>query len=188
MVDRFGIWLSAHEIRRTIKDFNQLRIADIGCGYHATFTRGVLDKVSSAVLADISLSPDLKTHPKVRALEGYLPQVLSGVESESQDLVMCISVLEHVWDPLAALKEFRRILAPGGTCLLSVPTWRGKWFLEFSAFRLKTSPPEEMDDHKMYYEFHDFWPLLVRAGFLPHQISCYRYKFGIGLFGVCRLV
>lgn len=188
VVDRFGIWLSGHEIRRTIGNFNHLRIADIGCGYHATFARSILDKIQSAVLADITLSPALKTHPKVRALEGYLPNVLSSVESESQDLVMCISVLEHVWNPLAALKELRRILAPGGTCLLSVPTWRGKWFLELSAFQLKTSPAEEMDDHKMYYDFRDFWPLLVQAGFLPHQIRCHRYKFGIGLFSVCRLV
>ncbi|HEX6504794.1 MAG TPA: class I SAM-dependent methyltransferase [Terriglobales bacterium] len=187
IVDRFGIWLSGHEIRRTIKNFNQLRVADIGCGYHATFTQSILDQVKSAVLADISISPRLKAHPKVRAFEGYLPEVLDKVESASQDLVMCISVLEHVWDPLASLKQLRRILAPGGTCLLSVPTWRGKWCLEMSAFRLKTSPAEEMDDHKMYYEFRDFWPLLVRAGFLPHQIRCYRYKFGIGLFGICQL-
>ena len=187
-VDRLGVWLSGHKIRRTIKDFSQLRIADIGCGYQAMFARTVLDKVQSAVLADVSLSPELKAHPKVRALEGYLPSVLAAIESESQDLVMCISVLEHVRDPLATLKEFRRILAPGGTCLLSVPTWRGKWFLEFSAFRLKTSPPEEMDDHKMYYDLRDFWPLLVQAGFLPHQIRCCRYKFGIGLFTVCKLL
>jgi len=188
VVDRFGIWLSGHEIRRTVKSFNQLRMADIGCGHHAAFTSSILDKVQSALLVDITLSDALKTHPKVTALEGYLPHVLSAVKSESQDLVLCISVLEHVWDPLAALKELRRILAPGGTCLLSVPTWRGKWFLEFSAFRLGTSPAGEMDDHKMYYEFQTFWPLLVQAGFLPHQIRCYRYKFGIGLFGVCRLV
>ena len=140
VVDRFGIWLSGHEIRRSVKNFNQLRVADIGCGHNATFTSSILDKVQSAVLADITLSAALKTHPKVTALEGYLPHVLSAVKSGSQDLVMCISVLEHVWDPLAALKELRRILAPGGTCLLSVPTWRGKWFLEFSAFRLEDEP------------------------------------------------
>ena len=187
IIDRYGIWLSGHEIRRNIKSFDQLRVADVGCGYHASFTTGVLHRVRSALLADVTLSPALKSHPKVTALEGYLPKVLNAVESASQDLVMCISVLEHVWDPLGSLKELRRILAPGGTCLLSVPTWRGKWFLELSAFRLKTSPAEEMDDHKMYYDFRDFWPLLVRAGFLPHQIRCYKYKFGIGLFGVCKL-
>lgn len=188
-VDRLGVWLSGREIRRSVKDFRQMRIADVGCGYNAMFVRTVLDKVQSAVLSDVTLSPDLKTHPRVRALEGYLPGVLDALESESQDLVMCISVLEHVWEPLAALKGLRRILAPGGTCLLSVPTWRGKWFLETAAFRLKTSPSatEEMDDHKMYYDLRDFWPLLVQAGFLPSQIRCYRYKFGIGLFTVCKV-
>lgn len=188
VVDRFGIWLSGYEIRRIIRSFDQLRVADIGCGHRAKFTSSILDKVQSALLVDVTLSSDLKSHPKVTALEGHLPQVLNVVKSASQDLVMCISVLEHVWDPLGTLKELRRILAPGGACLLSVPTWRGKWFLELSAFRLKTSPAEEMDDHKMYYDFRDFWPLLVQAGFLPHQIRCHRYKFGIGLFGVCRLV
>ena len=187
IVDRYGIWLSGYQIRRRIKSFDGLRVADIGCGHHARFTSRILDRVQSALLADITLSRALKSHPKVRALEGYLPEVLFEVESASQDLVMCISVLEHIWDPLGALKELRRILAPGGTLLISVPTWRGKWFLEFSAFRLKTSPAEEMDDHKMYYELQTFWPLLVQAGFLPHQIRCYRYKFGIGLFSVCKL-
>jgi SAM-dependent methyltransferase len=188
-VDRLGVWLSGRELRRNVKDFRNLRIADVGCGYNAMFARTILGQVQSALLADVTLSPDLKAHPKIRALEGYLPGVLAAVESQSQDLVMCISVLEHVWDPLAALKELRRILAPGGTCLLSVPTWRGKWFLELAAFRLKTSPSatDEMDDHKMYYDLRDFWPLLVQAGFLPSQIRCYRYKFGIGLFAVCRV-
>jgi SAM-dependent methyltransferase len=187
IVDRLGIWLSGYEIRRWIKDFNQLRVADIGCGYNAMFASSILNRIQSLVLADVSIATGLKAHPKVQVLEGYLPGTLSAIASESQDLVMCISVLEHIWDPLPTMKELRRILAPGGTCLMSVPTWHGKWYLEFSAFRLDTSPPEEMDDHKMYYDLRDFWPLLVQAGFLPHQIRCYRYKFGIGLFAVCKL-
>jgi SAM-dependent methyltransferase len=188
IVDRFGIWLSARRIRHEIPDFRGLRVADIGCGYHFTFVRGILDQVRSALLVDVSLSAEARNHPKIRALEGHLPGVLQTVETESQDLVMCMSVLEHLWDPADALKEFRRILAPRGVCLLNVPTWRGKWFLEYSAFRLKTSPPEEMDDHKMYYDLSDLWPLLVRAGFLPHQIRSFRHKFGLNLFAVCRLI
>ena len=149
--------------------------------------RTILDQVRSALLVDVSLAPDLKAHPKVRSMEGSLPGVLSSAAPESQDVVMCMSVLEHLWHPVDVLKDFRRILAPGGICLLNVPTWRGKRFLEFSAFRLKASPPEEMDDHKMYYDLHDLWPLLVEAGFLPHQIRCFRHKFGLNLFAVCRL-
>jgi SAM-dependent methyltransferase len=187
VVDRFGVWLSARRIRRVTGDFHGLRVADIGCGYHATFVQSILEQVRSALVVDVTISPALKSHPKIRAIEGALPGVLQTIESESQDLLMCMSVLEHLWDPLAALRDFRRILAPGGVCLLNVPTWRGKWFLEYSAFRLKTSPPQEMDDHKMYYDLRDLWPLLVQAGFLPHQIQCYRHKFGLNLFAACRL-
>jgi len=76
------------------------------------------------------------------------------------DVVLCISVLEHLWDPETALSEFKRILRPGGVCFINVPTWLGKRFLEFSAFRLGLSPVEEMDDHKTYYDqktFGRFW-------------------------------
>jgi hypothetical protein len=61
-----------------------------------------------------------------------------------------------------------------------------KRFVEFCAFRLGLSSPEEMDDHKMYYDSKDLWPLLRRAGFLPHNIRCFRHKGGLNAFAVCR--
>ena len=67
-----------------------------------------------------------------------------------------------------------------------MPSWRGKWFLEFAAFRLGLSPAAEMDDHKAYYDPRDLWPLLVEAGFKPSRISCYRHQFGLNTFPVCR--
>jgi hypothetical protein len=70
--------------------------------------------------------------------------------------------------------------------LVNVPTWRGKFFLEFSAFRLGTSPALEMDDHKMYYDRRDLWPLLVRAGFKPSGIRLSYHKFGLNLFGTAQ--
>jgi hypothetical protein len=96
-------------------------------------------------------------------------------------------VLEHLWDPLAMLRELHRVTAAGGVCLVNVPSWQGKRFLEFSAFRLGLSPAEEMDDHKRYYDPRDLWPLLVSAGFVPHAITCHRHKFGLNTFAACRV-
>ena len=79
----------------------------------------------------------------------------------------------------------RRLLRPGGLLLVIVPTWRGKWFLEFSAFRLGTSPACEMDDHKAYYEKRDLWPLLVKAGFSPGSLKLKYHKFGLNLIAAC---
>jgi hypothetical protein len=43
-----------------------------------------------------------------------------------------------------------------------------------------------MDDHKAYYDPRDLWPLLVRAGFRPSDIRCFRHKFGLNTFAECR--
>ena len=69
---------------------------------------------------------------------------------------------------------------------INVPTWWGKVFLEFSAFRLGTSPALEMDDHKMYYDIRDLWPLLVEAGFKPSCLRLTYHKFRLNLFAVAR--
>jgi len=187
IVDRFGVWLSARQIRRFVPSLKGLDIADLGCGFHATFARSVLGEVASATLADVALAEDLKQHPKVRAFEGELQQTLQGLPDQSADLVMIVSVLEHLWEPLQALKQIRRMLRPGGTCLVNVPSWRGRRALEFSAFKLGLSPAAEMDDHKTYYDVSDLWPVLVSAGFLPSEIDCFSHKFGLNTFAACRL-
>ena len=184
--DRLGVWLSGRRIRKEVGTFRGKAIGDFGCGYQARFARTVLDEVASATLIDVALADDLKADPRVRAVEGSLPDALADIADGSLDVVLCVSVLEHLWHPDAALAEFHRILAPGGTCVVNVPSWRGKRFLELSAFRLGLSPPEEMDDHKWYFDPRDLWPLLVRAGFVPHAVRCYRHKFGLNTFAACK--
>lgn len=185
-VDRFGVWLSGRSIRRHVPSFAGKRIGDFGCGYQAAFTRTVLGQVDHAVLVDVALADDLKSHPRVQAIEGQLPDSLASLPSGSLDVVMIVSVLEHVTQPQRLLNEAHRLLAPGGVALINVPSWRGKKYLEFSAFRLRLSPAAEMDDHKMYYDVKDLWPMLVAAGFRPSRIKCFSHKFGMNTFAVCR--
>jgi SAM-dependent methyltransferase len=184
-IDRFGVWLSARQIRRYAGSMAGKQLGDFGCGYQAAFVRSVLPELQRAVLVDSALAADLKSSPKITPIEGTLPDALGQISSASLDIVMCISVLEHLWDPLAVLQECFRIMRADGVCLFNVPSWRGKKFLEYSAFRLGLSPKDEMDDHKTYYDVKDFWPLLVRAGFLPSAIRCFPHKFGLNTFAVC---
>jgi SAM-dependent methyltransferase len=186
-VDRFGVWLSARSIRRHADGIAGRRVGDFGCGHHATLARELAREAAAVTAVDVSLAPSVRDDPRIVAVEGPLPEVLAPLADASFDLVLCVSVLEHLDEPERALREFRRLLAPGGRCLINVPTWLGKRFLELSAFRLGLSPAEEMDDHRRYYDPKDLWPELVRAGFRPRNIRCFRHKGGLNTFAVCRV-
>jgi len=185
-VDRFGVWLSARSVKRAVGSLVGKDIGDFGCGYNATFVRSVLAEVATATLADVSIADDLHQEPKLTIIAGELPGTLATVPDQSLDVVLCLSVVEHVAEPELMLAHFRRIIRDPGICVINVPTWLGKRFLELSAFRLGLSPMTEMDDHKRYYDPRDLWPLLVGAGFIPHQIKCHRHKFGLNTIAICR--
>jgi SAM-dependent methyltransferase len=161
-------------------------VGDFGCGYHARLVRSVLRDVARAYLVDVSLAGNLLTHERVVAIQGPLPRALGTVPDGAIDVALCISVLEHLSEPDEMLRQLVRVLKPGGTALINVPSWRGKRFLELSAFRMGLSPADEIDDHKMYYDVRDLWPKLVLAGFRPSRIRCFPHKFGLNTFAVCR--
>ena len=184
LVDRFGVWLSQRAIRRQLPARNDLVAVEFGCGFRATQLLALSDRLSHGTGVDFHLAPELAQIANFRFVEGTLESTLPLFQPESFDLVLLISVLEHLREPRDVLSSLARLLKPGGRLLINVPTWRGKFFLEFSAFRLGLSPKVEMDDHKMYYDKRDLWPLLVAAGFLPSQISLRYHKFGLNLFAV----
>jgi len=178
-------WLSLRALRRDVDWSARPRVLDLGCGYEATLLRALRPRIGAATAVDVSLSPALGADG-VRGIEAPIEAALPGLEDDSADVVLAISVLEHLTDDAGALRECHRVLAPGGVLTLNVPTWLGKPFLEFSAYRLGLSPAEEMDDHKRYYGRRDLWPLLVRAGFAPSAIHLRYHKGGLNLFGTAR--
>ena len=76
---------------------------------------------------------------------------------------------------------------PAPSVSLNVPSWRGKRFLEFSAFRLGLSPAEEIRGSQDLLRPARPLPLLTQAGFRPHEIECYKHKFGLNTFAACRM-
>jgi SAM-dependent methyltransferase len=184
-VDRFGVWLSLRALRRDVDWSARPRVLDLGSGYEAALLRALAPRIGAATAVDVSLSPALGADG-VRAIEAPIEEALRGLAAGSAEVVLAISILEHLQDDAAVLRECHRVLAPGGVLAVNVPTWLGKPFLEFSAYRLGLSPAEEMDDHKRYYGRRDLWPLLVRAGFRPSAIRLRYHKVGLNLFGTAR--
>ena len=182
VADRLGVWLSQSAIRRYLPKRGDLEVLELGCGYRATQLVALRPKLKRGIGVDFRIAPELRTLEGFTFHEGTIEETLPKLESATMDVVMLISVLEHLAEPQFALQSAWRLLRPSGLLLINVPTWVGRRFLEFSAFRLGLSPKVEMDDHKMYYGKRDLWPVLVRAGFKPSQIRLNYHKFGLNLF------
>jgi SAM-dependent methyltransferase len=182
IVDRFGVWLSQKAILESLKDSRNLDVLEVGCGYNATLLLSLNRYINKAVGIDFKISSDIKGIPKYEFREGNAGKILPELVENSFDAVLLISVLEHLENPLDILLSILRVMRPGASLIINVPTWFGKKFLEFSAFRLGLSPKIEIDDHKMYYDKKDLWPLLVKSGFKPSCISMRYHKFGMNLF------
>ena len=185
-VDRAGVWLSQRAITRQLPKRSDLHVLELGCGFRATQLLALAPHLHRGVGVDFHVDPQLKMPGKFTFHESGIDEALPKLAEESFDAVMLISVLEHLADPASVIRSARVLLKPAGVLLINVPTWLGKGFLEFSAFRLGLSPKVEMDDHKMYYGKRDLWPLLVRAGFKPSTIRLRYHKFGLNLFAVAR--
>lgn len=74
--------------------------------------------------------------------------------------LICSHVLEHVDDDRAALKELRRVLAPGGVAWIMVPTLKGATLVH--------QPPAggfTPNDHRREYGMEEFISLTRQAGF-----------------------
>jgi SAM-dependent methyltransferase len=92
------------------------------------------------------------TDPDIRSDITTIP-----VPDGSFGAVLCVSVLEHVPDPVAALAELARVLAPGGTLLLTAP---------FSGVTHHAPYHFAVGFNRYFYEHH-----LTRLGFRIDELA-----------------
>lgn len=105
-------------------------ILDIGCGngYMSKMLKGKFDELYGI---DIATSRIREADRKVKELysaeaskfkfiEGNVDNYLPFADS-SFDTVICISVMEHIYDIFSLLSEMHRVLKPGGYLIAQVP-------------------------------------------------------------------
>ena len=97
------------------------RILDIGDGMRAHRT-ALAGRVETLDLNDIDAEDENLTRPDIL---GDVCQPFPEWMHGRYDVVIALAILEHVYDPPAAVQNFRDALAPGGKLYLYVPwMWR----------------------------------------------------------------
>lgn len=140
---RFGVWFlgtdtwAVHVLDRALHDLERLIadrrgaypvIVDVGCGFGRSF--GLLKKRFRAQrLIGIDIDPAMLMATRRRALQdGAATDVLQAsscnlpLADACADIVFCHQTLHHLVEQERALREFRRILKPGGLLLLAEST------------------------------------------------------------------
>ena len=92
------------------------RVCDLGCGLDAAFLDYAGERIANGVGVDDQVRDGGGRWRRVRAdIRAALP-----LESAQFDHVVMLAVLEHLAEPEPVLREAYRILAPGGSLIL---TW-----------------------------------------------------------------
>ena len=113
------------------------------------------------------------------------------VPDKSYDVILCSEVIEHIPDPISAIKEMSRILKPGGTLLITAPLqsglhqepyhfyggytkhWYQKFLTENSFIELNIEPNGSL--HTTYFAlgsaiFKSFLEVVVHKKNLLHKL------------------
>ena len=101
------------------------RILDAGCGSG----RNMVDLARHGTVTGVELSDTSVALARARSagevIEGSVLEM--PFESASFDLAVSLDVIEHLEDDLTALRELRRVVAPGGALLITVPAYQWLW-------------------------------------------------------------
>ncbi|MEI2716994.1 MAG: class I SAM-dependent methyltransferase [Candidatus Nanopelagicales bacterium] len=123
-VSRENYWFRRHEVVYrwiTAQSLATGTVIEAGCGegYGADMIRATGTQVIAIDMDDAVIAHVRRTYPKVQTLQANLVDL--PLRSGTADTVVCLQVIEHLWNLDEFLAECRRILRPGGRLVVSTP-------------------------------------------------------------------
>lgn len=114
------------------------RILDAGCGSG----RNMVELARFGAVTGIELSGVSAAVARRREVGDVVEGSVETLPfaDDSFDFAVCLDVIEHLDDDIGVLRELRRVIAPGGTLLLTVPAYPSLW-----------SSHDEVNHHKRRY-------------------------------------
>lgn len=101
------------------------RVLDAGCGSG----RNMVELARYGEVTGVELSTLALDAARARGIGTVLGGSVADIAlpDDSFDLAVCLDVIEHLEDDRGALGELRRVVAPGGFLLVTVPAYQWLW-------------------------------------------------------------
>ena len=147
-------------------------VVDFGCGggfllEHLRFKSGI----------GIEINPEARLAGKARGLD--IRESMGEVADEWADVVISNHALEHVQHPLEQLREFRRILRPGGRVVVWLPIddWRTQ----------RRADPADINGHLYTWTPQLAWNIVREAGLIPLESRVVSHAWPPGAAHLSRM-
>jgi SAM-dependent methyltransferase len=151
------------------------RVCDLGCGLDAAFLNYSGDKISHGVGIDDQVEDGVRGRWwRIRADITKPPLPL---EPSQFDHVVMLAVLEHLAEPEPVLRETFRILAPGGSLILTWPSSAVDPILAVLRATGLISAEMESDQHQKRIPVDSLQAMLRRIGF--REFIHRTFEFGL---------
>jgi 2-polyprenyl-3-methyl-5-hydroxy-6-metoxy-1,4-benzoquinol methylase len=143
------------------------RVLDAGCGA-GNFVHEAAGRCRAVVGVDVH--HERLAFARHRGPGAYVQCSIEslGLAEGSFDKVFCLEVIEHVERQVGsrALREFHRVLKPGGQLVLTTPNYRSLWpVIEFFADRLRLVPDMVGGEHVSRFHRRTLEQAVVSSGF-----------------------
>jgi SAM-dependent methyltransferase len=154
-------------------------VCDIGCGLGAQFLRRTRSQISVGVGIDDQVR---SIPPGISVVRGNIMQGLPFGAGEFDHVVM-LAVLEHLANPEPLLCDVYRILAPGGSLIMTWPQAMIDPALNLLHAFGFISKEMESDEHQDRIPTPKLLSILAAIGFINPQHQ--RFEFGLNNLLVC---
>lgn len=174
-VKRFLLVRFINRIEQLVTEVRPESILDVGCGEGIMLTRLAKiinpQKIVGIDLSKPALAVAKKNIPTARLIQ--MDAMELAFADNSFDLVLLLEVLEHLRDPLQAIKEAKRVTSK--YCIFSVPD--EPWFSLLSLLagmhitRLGKHP-----EHRQFWSFSRFAKLVAAHFSRTYPVRCFPWS------------